>query len=100
MGLYRPSGLSLKFDRTYYKVLEWFKLEGGFMKVSNKQNVNKELLKKREVIEEINRHQWIESEKAGHDIGFDQASEDWLQRFSQAWMDYHMPKRTSSEKKS
>ncbi|HBG62458.1 MAG: hypothetical protein A2Y03_07660 [Omnitrophica WOR_2 bacterium GWF2_38_59] len=50
----------------------------------------KELLKNRKVVEEINRHLWIESEKAGTDISFEVASEDWLKRFSKAWMDYHM----------
>ena len=54
------------------------------------------LLKNRKVIEEINRHRWIESEKAGHDIGFKKASLDWLDRFSSAWMQYHMPKRQIS----
>jgi len=53
------------------------------------------LLKDRKVIEEINRHLWIQSEKAGYDIGFDSAAEDWLKNFSKAWMDYHMPKRRS-----
>ncbi|MBI5415699.1 MAG: hypothetical protein HZA29_02680 [Candidatus Omnitrophica bacterium] len=52
----------------------------------------KKLLSNKKVVEEINRHRWIESEKAGQDIGFDRASMDWLERFSKAWMDYHMPK--------
>ena len=39
---------------------------------------NKHLLKNRKVVEEINRHLWIESEKAGYDIGFEKAAEDWL----------------------
>ena len=54
---------------------------------------NTKLLKNRKVIEEINRHRWIESEKAGHDIGFEKAAMGWLERFSKAWMDYHMPNR-------
>jgi hypothetical protein len=57
------------------------------------------LLRNRKVIEEINRHQWIESEKAGHDIGFDNAAADWLERFSTAWMQYHMPKKKISAQK-
>ena len=61
---------------------------------------NQHLLKNRKVIEEINRHLWIESEKAGFDIGFDKAAEDWLIRFSKAWMKYHLPKRTSKLKKA
>lgn len=53
----------------------------------------KELLKNQDVVDEINRHRWLESEKAGQDIGFEIASEDWLKRFSTAWMQYHMPEK-------
>ena len=56
----------------------------------------KKLLKDKRVIEEINRHRWIESEKAGHDIGFETAATEWLEKFSKAWMQYHMPKRRIS----
>ena len=52
---------------------------------------DKDLLKDKRVVEEIHRHLWIESEKAGQDIGFDSAAQDWLVNFSKAWMDYHMP---------
>jgi hypothetical protein len=47
---------------------------------------NAELLKDERVKEEIGRHRWIESEKAGMDIGFDRAAEDWLNRFSDSWI--------------
>jgi len=30
-------------------------------------------------VEEINKHKWIESEKAGHDIGWNKALIDWIQ---------------------
>jgi len=59
---------------------------------------NKQLLKNKKAIEEINRHRWIESEKAGHDIGFEIASVDWLEKFSSAWMNYHIPKRKTSSR--
>ena len=59
-------------------------------------NNNGKLLKNKKAVEEINRHRWIESEKAGHDIGFETASVDWLEKFSAAWMQYHMPKRKIS----
>lgn len=59
------------------------------------EELAKKLLANKKVIDEINRHRWIESEKTGHDIGFERASIDWLERFSQAWMDYHMPKQRS-----
>ena len=64
------------------------------------EKTKEKLLKNRKVVEEINRHRWIESEKAGYDIGFEQAAEDWLKRFSKAWMNYHMPKQKSTPKKS
>lgn len=63
-------------------------------------NHNEKLLKNKKAVEEINRHRWIESEKAGYDIGFETASVDWLEKFSAAWMQYHMPKRKSSSNSS
>jgi hypothetical protein len=35
--------------------------------------------------EEILRHKWIESEKAGRDIGFEQALTDWISRHRSSW---------------
>ena len=35
--------------------------------------------------EEILRHKWIESEKAGHDIGFERALTDWIIKHRSAW---------------
>lgn len=58
------------------------------------------LLKNKKAVEEINRHRWIESEKAGYDIGFETASVDWLERFSAAWMQYHMPHRKTTSRSS
>ncbi|HEY1790410.1 MAG TPA: DUF4032 domain-containing protein [Verrucomicrobiae bacterium] len=37
--------------------------------------------------EEILRHKWIESEKAGHDIGFERALTDWIFKHRSAWRD-------------
>ena len=56
--------------------------------------MNQELLKNKEVVEEINRHRWLESEKAGKDIGFEAAAADWLNRFSAVWMQFHFPQKT------
>jgi hypothetical protein len=42
----------------------------------------KEFLAERE---EILRHKWIESEKAGHDIGFERALLDWIVKHRSAW---------------
>jgi hypothetical protein len=35
--------------------------------------------------EEILCHKWIESEKAGHDVGFDHALVDWILKYRSAW---------------
>jgi hypothetical protein len=44
----------------------------------------KEFLAERE---EILRHKWIESEKAGQDIGFEKALLDWIVKFRSSWRD-------------
>ena len=35
--------------------------------------------------EEILRHKWIESEKVGHDIGFEHALTDWIIKHRAKW---------------
>jgi hypothetical protein len=35
--------------------------------------------------EEILKHKWIESEKAGRDIGFEQALTDWIVKHRSKW---------------
>jgi len=35
--------------------------------------------------EEILRHKWIESEKAGRDIGFERALTDWILKHRSKW---------------
>ena len=56
----------------------------------------KEFLAERE---EILKHKWIESEKAGHDIGFEKALLDWIVKHRSAWRDkrqhVHAPVGTS-----
>lgn len=56
----------------------------------------KKLLHNKMVIEEINRHKWLESEIAGCDIGFEAAAEDWLKNYAGAWVDYHANKKLTS----
>jgi len=36
--------------------------------------------------EEIMKHKWIESEKAGLDIGFEKALLDWIQNYRKKWI--------------
>ena len=35
--------------------------------------------------EEILRHKWLESEKAGRDIGFERALLDWVRNYRDGW---------------
>ena len=42
----------------------------------------KEFLAERE---EILRHKWLESERSGHDIGFEKALLDWIVRHRSDW---------------
>jgi len=35
--------------------------------------------------DEILKHKWIESEKAGEDIGFERALLDWVQKYRTGW---------------
>jgi hypothetical protein len=35
--------------------------------------------------DEILRHKWIESEKVGHDIGFERALTDWIIKHRSKW---------------
>ena len=44
----------------------------------------KEFLAERE---EILKHKWIESEKAGKDIGFEKALLDWIVKYRSNWRD-------------
>lgn len=51
----------------------------------------RDLLKDKRVIEEINRHLWIESQKAGYSIGIERATDEWLRLYAEGWMKYHLP---------
>ena len=58
----------------------------------------RELLKNKEVIEEINRHLWIESQKAGYSIGIERATDEWLRMYAEGWMKYHLPEKYKAYK--
>ena len=47
-----------------------------------KSSLYQEFLAERQ---EILRHKWLESEKAGYDIGFDRALLDWVRNHRDAW---------------
>ena len=48
----------------------------------SRSSVYQEYLAERE---EILRHKWIESEKAGKDIGFEQALQEWVRKHRDNW---------------
>ncbi|MBF0511755.1 MAG: hypothetical protein HQL13_05425, partial [Candidatus Omnitrophica bacterium] len=56
------------------------------------------LLKIPEVLEEIEKHKWCESQKACHDVGIEWARQDWLNRFGQDWKEKN--KNTIKQQKS
>ncbi len=45
---------------------------------------------------EILRHKWIESEKVGHDIGFEKALLDWIVKHRAGWRALRQQKPTST----
>ena len=63
--------------------------KGKDMKISDLR----ELLKDKRVAEEINKHLWIESQKAGYSIGFERATDEWLRLYAAEWMKYHQPEK-------
>lgn len=61
---------------------------------------NTELLKNEQVQGEINRHRWIESEKAGTDIAFETAARQWLDLYSDGWLAYHKSEAKAAPKRA
>ena len=49
------------------------------------------LLNDKRVQDEIQKHKWIESQKAGYDIGVARSTDEWLRLYAENWMKYHMP---------
>ncbi len=56
----------------------------------NRSSVYQEFLAERE---EILKHKWLESEKAGHDIGYERALLDWIMNHREKWRSAHRRKR-------
>ena len=50
---------------------------------------NSEMLKDKDIITEINRYKWLESEKLKTDIGFERASREWIQNCSNEYLTKH-----------
>lgn len=53
----------------------------------------RDLLLDKRVVEEINKHLWIESQKAGYSIGIQRARDEWLDTHATGWMKYNMPEQ-------
>lgn len=47
--------------------------------------------------EEILRHKWLESEKAGRDIGFERALLDWIRKHRDDWRNQRRTDSTNSK---
>lgn len=47
--------------------------------------------------EEILRHKWLESEKAGRDIGFEQALTDWILKHRTKWRESRKARKEKEE---
>jgi hypothetical protein len=54
-------------------------------------------LKDELALHEIRKHKWIESEKAGHEIGFATAAHDWITKYGQAWLVFRQERFIPSE---
>ena len=54
-------------------------------------NILRDLLRDKRVADEINKHLWIESQKAGYSIGIERATDEWLKLYAEGWMKYNMP---------
>ena len=63
-------------------------LDNDFM---HNSSVYKEFLAERN---EILKHKWIESEKAGSDIGFEKALIDWIQKHRSNWRNFRKNKKS------
>ena len=52
--------------------------------------VNPKLLE--DILNEVNKYKWYESEKAGADIGFERASREWIHSYSKDFLANHSNK--------
>ena len=57
-------------------------VEKGSGPLLHRSALYKEFLAERE---EILKHKWIESQKAGYDIGFEKALLDWIVKYRAGW---------------
>ncbi len=61
------------------------------------KNVRYSYLKDEFALDEIRKHKWIESEKAGCEIGFATAAVDWIKKHGEQWLQFRNAAATSEE---
>lgn len=61
------------------------------MPIKKIKNIYKDF---KDLREEIMKHKWIESEKAGHDVGFEFAITDWMKNHRENWLKSRKEKET------
>ena len=62
--------------------------------IASRSSLYKEFLAERD---EIMKHKWIESEKAGYDIGFERALLDWIRNHRDEWKNKRITELARSE---
>lgn len=52
-----------------------------------------QVIERQESASKINKHLWIESQKAGHrhNAGIERATDEWLRLYAYKWMKHNMP---------
>ena len=55
---------------------------------------NSVLLQDKDIVSEINKYKWLESERLGQDIGFERASKEWINSYAEKYFIRH-PNKTS-----
>ena len=53
-------------------------------------NVTYSFLRDEVALQEIRKHKWIESEKAGEEIGFATAAYDWINKYGYTWKQFRL----------
>ncbi len=85
---FRPVRYKLRIDVRRLRMKTNARMDPQYAENSENSNLVKNSVLYKEFLaerEEILRHKWIESEKAGHDIGFEKALLDWIVKYRSSW---------------
>jgi hypothetical protein len=80
--LLESSRLAVEYDKWAVTVKEKEEVQTDASGAMINSALYREFLAERE---EILRHKWLESEKAGYDVGFDRALIDWILKHRANW---------------